>query len=63
MSPQKTMADEQRPVSRDRLAKLLNEDLSREYRAIISYAVYAQVLKGAEYMSMADQSKFMPAKS
>jgi bacterioferritin len=43
------------PISRDRLAELLNEDLSREYQAIISYVVYSQVLKGAEYMSIADQ--------
>jgi bacterioferritin len=45
----------QQAVSRDRLAALLNEDLSREYQAIISYVVYSQVLKGAEYMSIADQ--------
>src|ERR1700752_1350382 len=42
-------------VSRDKLAELLNEDLSREYQAIISYVVYSQVLKGAEYMDIADQ--------
>ncbi len=42
-------------ISRDRLAELLNEDLAREYQAIISYVVYSQVLKGAEYMSIADQ--------
>jgi len=42
-------------VSRDRLAELLNEDLSREYQAIISYVVYSQVLKGAEFMSIAEQ--------
>src|SRR3984885_12151232 len=42
-------------VSRDRLAELLNEDLAREYQAIIAYVVYSQVLKGAEYMSIADQ--------
>src|ERR1700676_4357090 len=42
-------------ISRDRLAELLNEDLSREYQAIIAYVVYSQVLKGAEYMSIADQ--------
>lgn len=47
--------DEQKSISRDRLAELLNEDLSREYQAIISYVVYSQVLKGAEYMSIADQ--------
>jgi bacterioferritin len=42
-------------VSRDRLAELLNEDLSREYQAIIAYVVYSQVLKGAEFMNIADQ--------
>lgn len=42
-------------ISRERLAKLLNEDLAREYQAIIGYVVYSQVLKGAEYMSIADQ--------
>jgi bacterioferritin len=47
-------ADE-KTISREQLAKLLNEDLSREYQAIISYVVYSQVLKGAEYMSIADQ--------
>jgi bacterioferritin len=54
MSKQPTTTDTQ-PISRDRLAELLNEDLSREYQAIISYVVYSQVLKGAEYMSIADQ--------
>jgi len=42
-------------LSRKRLAELLNEDLSREYQAIIAYVIYSQVLKGAEYMSIADQ--------
>jgi bacterioferritin len=42
-------------ITRDRLAELLNEDLSREYQAIIAYVVYSQVLKGAEYMNIADQ--------
>ena len=42
-------------VTRERLAELLNEDLSREYQAIIAYVVYSQVLKGAEYMDIADQ--------
>lgn len=42
-------------VSRSRLADLLNEDLAREYQAIIAYVVYSQVLKGAEYMSIAKQ--------
>ncbi|HEY1468604.1 MAG TPA: ferritin-like domain-containing protein, partial [Candidatus Acidoferrum sp.] len=42
-------------ISRDQLANYLNEDLAREYQAIISYVIYSQVLKGAEYMNIADQ--------
>ena len=42
-------------ITRDQLAGLLNEDLSREYQAIIAYVVYSQVLKGPEYMNIADQ--------
>jgi bacterioferritin len=42
-------------VSRDHLVELLNEDLSGEYQAIISYVVYSQVLKGAEYMNIAGE--------
>jgi bacterioferritin len=40
-------------VSRERLIELLNEDLAREYQAVIAYVVYSQVLKGAEYMTIA----------
>ena len=47
--------ENEKPLSRDRLAELLNEDLAREYQAIIGYVVYSQVLKGAEYMNIADQ--------
>ena len=54
MAKSKTPETE-RTISRDQLAKLLNEDLSREYQAIIAYVVYSQVLKGAEYMSIAEQ--------
>ena len=42
-------------ITRERLAQLLNEDLAREYQAIIAYVVYSQVIKGAEYMSIAEQ--------
>ena len=31
----------------------MNDDLSREYQAIIAYVNYSQVLKGAEYMNIA----------
>jgi bacterioferritin len=42
-------------LTREKLIDLLNEDLAREYQAIIAYVVYSQVLKGAEYMSIADE--------
>jgi bacterioferritin len=40
-------------LTRKDLIAALNEDLSREYQAIIAYVVYSQVLKGAQYMSIA----------
>ena len=42
-------------ITRKELIAGLNEDLSREYQAIISYVNYSQVLKGAAYMSIADE--------
>src|SRR6185436_6975931 len=41
--------------SRKQLVDLLNEDLAREYQAIIAYVNYSQVLKGAEYMAIAKE--------
>ena len=43
------------PITREKLIDLLNEDLSREYQAIIAYVNYSQVLKGAQYMNIADE--------
>jgi bacterioferritin len=40
-------------ISRERLIELLNEDLAREYQAVIAYVVYSQTLKGAAYMAIA----------
>lgn len=40
-------------ISRKDLIAHLNEDLAREYQAIIAYVIYSQVLKGAEYMNIA----------
>src|SRR6185369_2905141 len=40
---------------REQLVADLNEDLAREYQAIIAYVVYSQVLKGAEYMAIAKE--------
>src|SRR5437899_1907352 len=42
-------------VTRDKLVQLLNDDLAREYQAVIAYVVYSQVLKGAEYMNIAGE--------
>jgi len=42
-------------MTREKLIAALNEDLSREYQAIISYVNYSQVLKGAAYMNIADE--------
>jgi bacterioferritin len=42
-------------MSRQKLIAALNEDLSREYQAITAYIVYSQVLKGAEYMTIAKE--------
>jgi bacterioferritin len=42
------------PTRKDLIDKL-NEDLAREYQAIIAYVVYSQVLKGAEYMAIAKE--------
>ena len=41
--------------TREELIELLNEDLSREYQAIIAYVVYSQSIKGASYMSIASE--------
>jgi bacterioferritin len=54
-SPKKQASPAEAEISREKLIALLNEDLSREYRAIISYVVYSQVLKGAEYMNIAGE--------
>ena len=42
-------------VTRKQLVDLLNDDLAREYQAIIAYVNYSQVLKGAEYMAIAKE--------
>ena len=47
------MAD--KAMTRQQLIEKLNEDLAREYQAIIAYVVYSQVLKGAEYMAIAKE--------
>jgi bacterioferritin len=46
-------SDSSATLTREKLIELLNEDLAREYQAIIAYVVYSQVLKGAAYMNIA----------
>ena len=47
--------DERTSLTREQLADHLNEDLAREYQAIIAYVVYSQVIKGAQYMNIAQE--------
>jgi len=42
-------------TGRQDLIARLNEDLAREYQAIIAYVVYSQTLKGAAYMAIAKE--------
>ncbi len=51
------MADEQNDKALKDLIDALNEDLSREYQAVIAYTVYSNVLKGAQYMNIAAELK------
>jgi bacterioferritin len=42
-------------ITREQLAERLNEDLAREYQAVIAYVVYSQAIKGAQYISIAQE--------
>jgi len=42
-------------VTRKQLIKGLNEDLAREYQAIIAYITYSQVIRGAQYQHIAQE--------
>jgi bacterioferritin len=50
-----------KPISVTELIDALNEDLSREYQAIIAYTVYSSVLSGAQYMNIAAELKLHAA--
>jgi bacterioferritin len=49
------------PSTRNALIQSLNEDLAREYQAIIASVVYSQVFKGAEYMNIAQELEKLSA--
>ena len=55
MAAEKSQIEDSTTVTRDELIKLLNEDLAREYQAIISYVIYSQVMKGAQFMNIAKE--------
>jgi len=42
-------------ITREQMVSLLNEDLAREYQAIIAYVVYSQTMKGAKYLHIAKE--------
>jgi bacterioferritin len=42
-------------ITKKKLIDLLNEDLQREFQAVIGYVNYSQVLKGAAYISVANE--------
>ena len=42
-------------TDREKLIADLNDDLSREYQAIIGYVIYSQVIKGAAFMNIANE--------
>jgi len=46
---------EETKITRKRMIELLNEDLAREYQAIIAYVIYSQTIKGAKYMQIAEE--------
>jgi bacterioferritin len=49
------MSNTNQPITREEMIRLLNEDLAREYQAIIAYVVYSQVIKGAKYQHIAKE--------
>jgi len=47
--------DQQSSAQRDQLIQGLQEDLAREYKAIIQYVIFSQTLDTAQYMEIAEQ--------
>jgi bacterioferritin len=43
--------------TREEMIALLNEDLAREFQAVIAYVVYSQTMKGAKFTAIADELK------
>jgi bacterioferritin len=58
---EETMAAKKKSPALQTLIEGLQEDLSREYQAIIAYTVYSNVLKGAQWMNIAAELKLHAA--
>ena len=56
-SNESNAADAEAASNKEGIIKVLNEDLAREYKAIIQYVVFSSTLKGAEYGDIAEQLK------
>src|SRR6185312_5538857 len=54
-SNESNAADAEAASNKEGIIKGLNEDLAREYKAIIQYVVFSSTLKGAEYGNIAEQ--------
>lgn len=50
-----TSSNSDSKVTKQQLIDGLNEDLAREYKAIIQYVVYSQTVKGAEFQHIAGE--------
>lgn len=44
-------------ISRKEMIRLLNQDLAREFQAVIAYVVYSQTMKGAKFQAIASELK------
>jgi bacterioferritin len=58
--PASTTPQESAQSSKSKITELidaLNEDLAREYQAVIAYTVYSNVLTGAQWMKIAAELK------
>lgn len=50
-----TIQDTEVNIDRQRMIELLNEDLGREFQAIIAYTVYSQAIRGPAYTTIAEE--------
>jgi bacterioferritin len=57
MATKKKSQNPQQKKAIQELIDALNEDLAREYQAIIGYTVYSNVISGAKWMSIAAELK------